>query len=85
MVLLSYGRFERAERIDGWIDSQGESAPVLTALADQFGVAGTEGLESPFLGRLPSVLALGGLDSLRGVTVRDLKRELLATDAEWAA
>ena len=79
------GRFERAERIDGWIDSQGESAPVLTALADQFGVAGTEGLESPFLGRLPSVLALGGLDSLRGVTVRDLKRELLATDAEWAA
>lgn len=78
-------RLERTERIDGWINDQGESAPILTELADQFGVAGTEALESPYLGQLPSVHAAGGLASLRGVTVRDLKRRLLATDAEWAA
>ena len=79
-------RVERAERIDGWIAGQGEIAPILTALADQFGVAGTEALESRFLGGLPSVQAAGGLAALSGgVTVVDLKRRLLATDAEWAA
>ena len=78
-------RIDRAERVDGWIGRQGQSALILTALADQFGVAGTEALESRFLGQLPSVRAAGGLDALRGVTVGDLKRRLLATDAEWAA
>ena len=78
-------RVERAERIDGWIAGQGKSAPILTALADQFGVAGTKALESRHLGGLPSVQAAGGLASLRGTTVVDLKRRLLATDAEWAA
>lgn len=78
-------RLERADRVDGWIVSQGENAPILAALADQFGVAGTEALESPYLGSLHSVQAAGGLASLRGITVRDLKRRLLATDAEWAA
>lgn len=78
-------RVDRAERVDGWIGRQGRSAPILTALADQFGVAGTEALESRFLGQLASVRAAGGLDALRGVTVGDLKRQLLATDAEWAA
>ena len=77
-------RLERAERIDGWIDGQGRSAPILTALADQFGIEGTDALESPRLGRVSSVLAAGGLASLHGVTMRDLKRQLLATDAEWA-
>ena len=78
-------RLDRTERIDGWIEGQGETAPILTALADQFGVAGTEALESPYLGQLPSVHAAGGLASLGGVVVRDLKRRLLATDTEWVA
>ena len=79
-------RVERAERIDDWIDEQGQAAPVLAALADQFCVAGTDALESRFLGSVPSIRAAGGLASLSGVTVLDdLKRRLLATDAEWAA
>ena len=78
-------RVDRAERVDGWIGRQGRSASILTALADQFGVAGTEALESRYLGQLASVCAAGGLESLRDVTVGDLKRRLLATDAEWAA
>ena len=78
-------RLERAGRISSWIERQGPSAPILTALADQFGVAGMEELESPYLVQLPSVRAAGGLDSLGRVTVGDLKRQLLATDAEWAA
>ena len=78
-------RIERAERLDDWIGKQGQSARILSVLADQFGVAGTEALESPFLSRLPSVVAAGGLASLAGLTVHDLKRRLLATDSEWAA
>ena len=78
-------RIERTERIDGWIDKQGRSAPILAALANQFAVAGTEALESRQLSQVPSVHAAGGLASLGRVTVRDLKRRLLATDAEWAA
>ena len=78
-------RIERAERIDSWIDEQGRSAPILTALAGQFGAAGTEALENRHLGSVPSIRAAGGLRSLGRVTVLDLKRRLLATDAEWAA
>ena len=78
-------RVERAERIDGWIDDQGAAAPVLTALANQFGADGTEALESQAIGRLPAVRDAGGLQSLGGVTIIDLKRRLLATDEEWAA
>ena len=78
-------RVERTERIGGWIDEQGRSTPILTALADQFGVAGTEALESERLDSVLAIRAAGGLASLEGVTVLDLKRRLLATDAEWAA
>ncbi len=78
-------RVERTERISGWIDKQGASGPILSALANQFGVAGTEALESRHLGSVPSIQEAGGLASLEGVTVPDLKRRLLATDAEWAA
>ena len=78
-------RIERAERIDGWIEGQGASARVLAALANQFGVAGTEALESGNLSQVSSVREAGGLVSLDGDTFFDLKRRLLATDAEWAA
>ena len=78
-------RIDRAERIDGWIDEQGSSATILGALVNQFGVAGTDALESPHLGKVPSIIAAGGLASLQSVTILDLKRRLLATDAEWAA
>ena len=78
-------RVERTERIGGWIDEQGKSAPILTALANQFGAAGTEALESRHLSQVPAIRAAGGFASLKGVSVLDLKRQLLATDAEWAA
>jgi len=78
-------RIDRAERIDGWLDEQGSSATILGALANQFGVAGTDALESPHLGKVPSIIEAGGLASLQGVTILELKRRLLATDAEWAA
>ena len=78
-------RIERTERIGGWIDEQGQSAPILAALADQFGVAGTEALESRRLGSVRAIQAAGGLASLEGATVLNLKHHLLATDAEWAA
>lgn len=78
-------RVERTERIGAWLDNQGQSAPILTALANQFGVAGTEALESRHLGQVTAIKAAGGLVSLDGDVVFDLKRRLLATDAEWAA
>ena len=78
-------RIDRAERIDGWIDEQGLSAPILGALAKQFSVAGTDALESPYLGKVPSIVEAGGLASLQDITILDLKRRLLATDAEWVA
>ena len=78
-------REERAERIDAWIDDQGPAAPILAALANQFGADGTDALESPHLRRVPAVRDAGGLQSLGRITIIDLKRQLLATDAEWAA
>ena len=78
-------RIERTERIGGWIGKQGQSTPILAALANQFSVAGTEALESRHLGSVPSIKAAGGLALLDGDVVLDLKRRLLATDAEWAA
>ena len=76
-------RVERAERIDDWIDAQGH--PILRVLARQFGAAGTEALESGKLFDVPAVKQAGGVDALEGVSVLELKRRLLATDAEWAA
>ena len=76
-------RVERADRIGGWIESQGKTRRILAALADQFGAEGTEALETLHLGRVPAVLAAGGLDALGRLTLGDLKRRLLATDAEW--
>ena len=77
-------RLERADRIGGWIGQQGKSAPILAALAGQFGVAGTDALENPYLGHVPSIRGAGGLGALEGITVLELKRHLLASDAEWA-
>ena len=76
-------RVERADRIGGWIESQGKTRRILAALADQFGAEGTEALETLHLGRVPAILAAGGLDALGRLTLGDLKRRLLATDAEW--
>lgn len=78
-------RIERAERIDGWIDGQGDAAPILTALATQFSAAGTDALESRYLGQARAVRDAGGLQALGGIKIIDLKRRLLATDTEWAA
>jgi len=41
------------------------TAATLSALARQFALAGTEGLESPEVFRMPEVLAVGGLEALR--------------------
>ena len=78
-------RVERAEHIDGWIDEQRSAASILRVLARQFGAAGTEALESPKLFDVPAVKQAGGIDALQDGSVLELKRRLLATDAEWAA
>ena len=72
-------RVERTDHIEAWVARQGRTVPILTALADQFRIDGTEALENPHLGQVSSVLAAGGLTSLGAVTLHDLKRKLLAT------
>ena len=73
-------RIERAERIESR-----EHAAIIRALARQFGAGGTEALETTKLFDVPAVREAGGAGALAGVSIFDLKRDLLATDTEWAA
>ena len=73
-------RIERAERIESR-----ESDTMVRVLARQFGAGGTEALETPKLFDVPAVREAGGVKAFEGVSIIELKRELLATDTEWAA
>ena len=73
-------RVERAERIESR-----ESERIVRVLARQFGVGGTEALETTKLFDVPAVQDAGGIEALEGFSIIELKRRLLATDAEWAA
>ena len=73
-------RIERAERIE-----ERESDAMVRALARQFGAGGTEALETVKLFDVPAVREAGGFEAAKDVSIIDLKRELLATDTEWAA
>ena len=87
-------RIERAERLEEveheWLTSQGEAASgVLGALARQFGLGGTDALESGSLFDTAQVRNSGGLPALQAdgrdpsVLIVELKRRLLAADAGW--
>ena len=73
-------RIERAERIE----SRARDTMV-RVLARQFGAGGTEALETPKLFDVPAVREAGGVEAFEGVSIIELKRDLLATDTEWAA
>ena len=87
-------RIERAERLEEveveWLGAQGESAAaVLGSLTRQFGVGGTDALESDNLFQTTQVRAAGGLGALGAEgrkpveLITELKRRLLASDREW--
>ena len=74
-------RLERADRFE-----ETEERDILRAIARQFGYGGTDALDSRGLFQTPGVRAAGGLDALEPdptATMLDLKRRVLATDAEW--
>ena len=73
-------REERAERIESR-----ESDTMLRVLARQFSVGGTEALETTKLFEVPAVRDAGGIDAFGDISIIELKRDLLATDTEWAA
>ena len=79
----AHARRQRAERVQ---EAAGE--PIIRVLAGQFGLGGTEALESGMLGQVPALRDAGGLPALArlgGDAMPDLKRRLLATDDEWSA
>ena len=73
-------RLERADRFE-----EAAGAPILRAIARQFGYGGTEALESYGIFDTPSIIEAGGRTAFRasGYPMPDLKRRLLASDAEW--
>ncbi len=74
-------RLERADRFE-----ETEERGILRAIARQFGYGGTDALESSGLFQTPGVRAAGGLAALEPEAANrllDLKRRVLATDAEW--
>ncbi len=88
-------RIARADHLEEveveWLEAQGErAAPVLGALARQFGLGGSEALESGRLFEANQVKAAGGLPALQSSgrkpleLITELKRRLLAADREWA-
>ncbi|MFA6135696.1 MAG: DEAD/DEAH box helicase family protein, partial [Phycisphaerae bacterium] len=74
---LGYGlapktRVERAGAFSykqvGWLDTMpGQAAGVIRAIADQFALAGTEGLENPAVFQTPAVATAGGVAALKAV------------------
>ncbi len=73
-----------------WRNAQGERpARVMEALAQQFGAGGTDALESKQLPRMRQFHDAGGFEALgagrqtAGVMMLDVKRKLLAPDADW--
>lgn len=89
-------RIERAERLEEvevqWLSVQGEPASsVLAALSRQFGLGGTEALESSNLFQTHQVKVAGGFAALRSKgrrpieVITGLKRRLLAGDSRWPA
>ena len=73
-------RLERADRFE-----EAEDAPILRAIARQFGYGGTHALEGLMLFQTPGVREAGGLSEFEasGLPMPDLKRRVLATDEEW--
>ena len=73
-------RLERADRFE-----EAEDAPILRAIARQFAYGGTHALEGLMLFQTPGVREAGGLPEFEasGLAMPDLKRRVLATDAEW--
>ena len=60
-----------------------EARDVVTALANQFAMAGTEGLESRDVFRTPEIIRAGGLNSLRQLgdpadVLRETKERMFA-------
>ncbi len=87
-------RLERADRFDEveteWLDAHGERpSRVLSAMAGQFGLGGTEALESDLLFETPRLIEAGSVAALasggrRPVDlITELKRRLLMDDREW--
>jgi type I restriction enzyme R subunit len=77
---------ERLERADRFEERSGDEQPVLFALARQFAYGGTTALESLELFNVPAIRDAGGVKALGvepGAALRDLKRDVLATDDEW--
>ena len=73
-------RLERADHFE-----EEEDAPILRAIARQFGYGGTRALEGLMLFQTPGVSEAGGFPEFEasGLPMPDLKRRVLATDAEW--
>ena len=73
-------RVDRAKRF-----RKSEDRAILRAIALQFGYGGTNALDSGALFRTPAVQAAGGISAFEAsdLPMTDLKRRVLATDAEW--
>ena len=73
-------RLERADRFE-----ETEERDILRAIARQFGYGGTDALDSHGIFDTPGIIEAGGRRAFRasGYPMPDLKRRLLATDAEW--
>ena len=78
---------ERVERADRFEERTKDEESVLVALARQFAYGGTDALESLELFNVPAVRSAGGLGALGPEptsALRDLRRRVLASDAEWS-
>jgi type I restriction enzyme R subunit len=66
-----------------WLATLGAARPAVEAIADQFAVGGTEGLENPHIWQTPEVAAAGGLKAL--ATAGEPKKLLLETKTRMFA